>query len=319
MSTLSTARFSIPAGGRDRVRYELTRTASHREGTEQHCDYRLEFVGDLGRVIVRQYRNGTLTVTGAPGDALAGKLSRIVRELSGAVVATGRKEAARGQARDCSGSERIGSDESGKGDYFGPLVAAAVYVNDRTEDALTRAGVRDSKQLSDAGAGEIATDIRRILGTDAIATVLIAPQRYNELYSQVTDSKGKPNLNELLAWAHSRAIRDLFGVHPCGLVVTDRFGGEHLMRRRLAGLSSDLEYLQFPRAESDTAVAAASIIARDRFLAGLNRLSTEIGFSLPKGAGPPVLLAGGELVKRFGPAILDRVAKLHFKTTMRLR
>lgn len=203
----------------------------------------------------------------------------------------------------------IGSDESGKGDYFGPLVVGAVYVPDGQEEVLRELGVKDSKRTSDNRCRELAEVIRRGYPH---AVVAIGPERYNELYERLR------NLNRLLAWAHARAIENILAEVPCRRALTDQFGDERFVLEALLKKGRTIELVQQPRAEEDAAVAAASILARAEFLKRLHFLSQELGVELPKGASPQVEVAAVELIRRHGPAVLDRAAKKHFKTTDRV-
>ena len=202
--------------------------------------------------------------------------------------------------------ERIGIDESGKGDYFGPLVIAAVFVDATTQGELTLMNVRDSKKISDGRILEMAPDIRTICPHSIIA---IGPQRYNELYRKIR------NLNRLLAWGHAKALETLLDRVSCGHAIADQFGDEQLILNALQEKGRTIVLEQRHKAESDLAVAAASILARAEFLLRLKRLSDEIGTALPKGASPAVELAGRMIVKKHGKERLGSVAKLHFKTT----
>ena len=202
--------------------------------------------------------------------------------------------------------ERIGIDESGKGDYFGPLVIAAVFVDATTQSELTLMNVRDSKKISDGRILDMAPDIRTICPHSIIA---IGPQRYNELYAKIR------NLNRLLAWGHAKALETLLDKVSCGRAIADQFGDERLILNALQEKGRTIVLEQRHKAESDLAVAAASILARAEFLLRLNRLSNEIGTTLPKGASPAVELAGRMIVKKHGEEQLGLVAKLHFKTT----
>lgn len=203
--------------------------------------------------------------------------------------------------------ERIGIDESGKGDYFGPLVIAAVFVDATTQGELKLMGVRDSKKLSDGRVLEMAPDIRTICPHSVIA---IGPQKYNELYAKIK------NLNRLLAWGHAKALENLLerGV-ICTRAISDQFGDERLILNALQEKGRTIVLEQRTKAESDAAVAAASIVARAEFLLRLKRLSGEVGTTLPKGASPAVELAARMIVKKHGREHLGTVAKLHFKTT----
>ena len=202
--------------------------------------------------------------------------------------------------------ERIGIDESGKGDYFGPLVIAAVFVDATTQGELALMNVRDSKKISDGRILEMAPDIRTICPHSIIA---IGPQRYNELYTKIR------NLNRLLAWGHAKALETLLDRVSCGHAIADQFGDEQLILNALQEKGRTIVLEQRHKAESDLAVAAASILARAEFLLRLKRLSDEIGTALPKGASPAVELAGRMIVKKHGEERLGSVAKLHFKTT----
>lgn len=202
--------------------------------------------------------------------------------------------------------ERIGIDESGKGDYFGPLVIAAVFVDGTTQGELALMQVRDSKKISDGRILEMAPDIRTICPHSVIA---IGPQKYNELYEKIR------NLNRLLAWGHAKALENLLERVPCSLAISDQFGDERLILNALQAKGRTVTLEQRTGAESDLAVAAASVLARAEFLLRLKRLSNEVGTTLPKGASPAVELAGRMVVKKHGRERLAAIAKLHFKTT----
>ncbi len=203
----------------------------------------------------------------------------------------------------------IGTDESGKGDYFGPLVIAGVYLPDGQEAVLKEFGVKDSKRTSDNRARELAEVIKRGY---AHSVVSIGPERYNELYSRLS------NLNRILAWGHSRVIENILERVNCRLAITDQFGDKAFVLNALMKKGRRIELVQRPKAEEDMAVAAASLLARAEFLSRLHFLSQDIGLELPKGASVLVEEAGLNLVKLHGPQVLEKVAKTHFKTTARI-
>jgi ribonuclease HIII len=204
---------------------------------------------------------------------------------------------------------RIGTDESGKGDFFGPLVVAAFFMPEGQEDILRELGVKDSKRTSDARCREIADVLKKGYVHSVVA---VGPEKYNDLYRKLR------NLNRLLAWAHARAIENILERVPAGKAVTDQFGDEKFVRNALLKKGRTIELVQMPRAEEDPAVAAASILARAEFLTRLRSLSRETGADLPKGASTQVEEAAVRLVREKGPDILERVAKTHFKTTARV-
>lgn len=197
----------------------------------------------------------------------------------------------------------IGVDESGKGDYFGPLVVAACYVG--PEHLAELEGVKDSKKLTDAAALKLAEAVKRVCPHSVVA---IGPAKYNELYAKLK------NLNRLLAWGHARALENVLQVQPCGLAISDQFADPAGLRRALMEHGRQIELRSMVRAEADVAVAAASILARAEFLSRLRRLGQQYGVEFPKGAAN-VLPAARRFVALHGPEKLREVAKLHFKTT----
>ena len=200
----------------------------------------------------------------------------------------------------------IGTDESGKGDFFGPLVIAGFFLPEGQEEVLRELGVKDCKRLSDNRVMEIAALLRKGYIHSVVA---IGPERYNELYQRLK------NLNRLLAWGHARVMENILERVNCAEALTDQFGDEKFVREALLKKGKNINLVQRTRAEEDLAVAAASILARAEFLYRLKKLSEEVGLELPKGASPLVEEAAVKLVRQLGPEALDRVAKLHFKTT----
>ncbi len=203
----------------------------------------------------------------------------------------------------------IGTDESGKGDFFGPLVVAGFFLPEGQEAVLQELGVRDSKKLSDGRVLEIARSLR--LGYKS-SVVAVGPERYNALYRNLR------NLNRLLAWGHARVIENILAEVNCAVAITDQFGDERFVRQALLKKGKNINLIQKTKAEDDLAVAAASILARAHFLYKLKDLSEEFGVELPKGASPLVEEAGLKLVKKYGPQVLEKVAKTHFKTTEKI-
>lgn len=205
----------------------------------------------------------------------------------------------------------IGLDESGKGDYFGPLVVAGVHVTPALAERLRGLGVRDSKRISDSRILNLESAIRPMVHH---AIVAIGPKRYNELYEKMR------NLNRLLAWAHARTLENLLSEVDCPRAIADQFGDEQWIQNALMEKGKRIVLEQRPRAEEDVAVAAASILARAEFLRRLSQLSEEYRLSLPKGASEAVQETARQLVQRHPSRkeqteILRKVAKWHFRTT----
>jgi ribonuclease HIII len=203
----------------------------------------------------------------------------------------------------------LGVDESGKGDFFGPLVVAGVFVDSPIAKQLLALGVVDSKRISsDRRIEQLAEAIRSVPGVES-NVVLIGPEKYNELYVRFA------NLNDLLGWGHARVIENLLEIRPdCPRALSDKFANERVVRQALLTAGRKINVEQRTKAESDIAVAGASILARDKFVRWLDRKSKELGIKLPKGVSGQVKTAAKELVSRHGPEVLPKVAKMHFRT-----
>jgi ribonuclease HIII len=204
---------------------------------------------------------------------------------------------------------RIGVDESGKGDFFGPLATAAVYAGPDQFDALLALGVADSKTLNDKKIRSIAPKIRAQF---AHHIVMLGPKTYNEMYQKFK------NLNHLLAWCHATAIENVVATTGCKKVVVDQFASEWVVNNQLKRKNLQLDVTQRPRAESDPVVAAASILARYTFVMGIEKLGQEYGLVLPKGASAKVLAVGRSFVTKYGSETLPMVCKRHFTTFQRI-
>jgi len=202
----------------------------------------------------------------------------------------------------------FGVDESGKGDFFGPLVIAGVYVDAGIAREFRDAGVQDSKAIgSDKKIRELAGAVRRSGAAQSL--VVIAPQRYNELYRKIG------NLNRLLAWGHARVIENLCEAMPdCPRAFSDKFAYTHVLEKALMEKGRKIKLEQRTKAESDFAVAAASILAREAFIDWLEKSGKATGIPLPRGVSPAVKSAAAQLVAKCGPDSLERFAKTHFKT-----
>lgn len=256
-------------------------------------------------VTVAAYASGKLLLTGAQGAEYARILAaKGLARATSAASAPPARAAADPTAR--AFVPHAGSDESGKGDYFGPLAVATVHVPDaETARVLLDAGVRDSKTVTLQETGPLAALVR---ARCPHATVVLPPPTYNDLYARMG------NLNDLLAWAHARAIEDLLARVGSVPVLVDQFA-RGALRRHLMPLARAAEVTEEVRGEADVAVAAASLVARAEFLAGLAALETSLGMPLPRGAGAPVIRAARAIVHARGAGALPAVAKMHFATT----
>jgi ribonuclease HIII len=205
----------------------------------------------------------------------------------------------------------IGTDESGKGDYFGPLVIAGALADNSITKELKLLGVKDSKELTDSTIKDLAIKIKKIKGA-AFDVVLISPEKYNQLY----DKMG--NLNNILGWAHAKVIENILKVKSAPEAISDKFGNEKYISNSLQEKGRELILHQVTKAEQYSAVAAASILARDAFNNWFCRINKEENIKLPKGASNNVEEAARKIKMKLGDDTLTKLAKLHFKTTKRI-
>ena len=290
-------------GPAEQLREVLCRLSSFSAAEREYADFCFE--GD--DVAVAYYpKKGRLLVQGKGADAFVGGLLKIVVP-EGAPAARAEPDAA------LDTRPHFGIDESGKGDYFGPLVIAGVYSDETTAARLRAAGCRDSKLISDDNRiHAVAEKVKRIPGV-AWEIVCIGPRRYNELYA---DFK---NLNRLLAWGHTRVMAGLHEKVPaCPRALSDQFANPRVLQQALRQRNIPLQLEQRTRGESDIAVAAASILARDRFVQWMRDAAAAAQCELPLGCAPHVEKAARQFVQRHGAERLQDVAKLHFKVTARV-
>jgi ribonuclease HIII len=212
---------------------------------------------------------------------------------------------------------RLGIDESGKGDFFGPLCVAGVYVNEKIIAAWKEAGIRDSKNISsDKKIFELAKLIRETPGC-VTSVVPIGNEAYNRLYVKMR------SVNTLLAWGHARVIENLMGQNhrmnpPPVRAISDQFAADKAtVGKAIMSLGRGIELVQRHKAEEDVAVAAASILARNEFVVRLAELGKQFGMTFPKGASAAVDSAAKEFILKHGVENFAKVAKTHFRTALR--
>jgi ribonuclease HIII len=212
---------------------------------------------------------------------------------------------------------RIGVDESGKGDFFGPLCIAGVYINENMVKTLKDAGVRDSKNISrDKKISDLAAMIRKTPGC-VVQTVAIGNEAYNRLYAKMG------SVNTMLAWGHARVIENLLAQKsqmnpPPVKAISDQFAAsKSVIEKALMTLGKGFQLVQRHKAEEDLAVAAASILARDEFVKGLAKLEKQFEVKLPKGASAAVDATAKKFVEERGAGELAKIAKMHFRTALR--
>ncbi|KAF0152744.1 MAG: ribonuclease HIII [Ignavibacteria bacterium] len=199
----------------------------------------------------------------------------------------------------------IGTDEAGKGDIFGPLVIAAVFVDKDSKKELLRIGVRDSKALSDPQIDFLAAKIKNIC-KGYYSIIELRPELYNRKYEEYK------NLNKLLSFGHSKAIKILLDDIDAKTVISDKFSTQGLEIHRDKSFSH-VEFIDTEKAERFIAVAAASILARNTFNKWFYELEYK-GLDFPKGSSEKAKSFLKRFLKQNEYSTLINFAKLHFKT-----
>ena len=273
--------------------------AGHRE-IDYATQYRLERGSES--VLLNAYTTGKVTVQGSS--------SGLKDLLEGRIAARGERAGARG-GRPASrpaldGTPRVGIDEAGKGDYFGPLVVAGIRITSwEVAEELRKLGVRDSKTLGDTAVRVMADGVLECVGPQNVRVVALSPREYEVRRSAAG------NVNRLLDEVDAEIIDEL--KEGAEIIVVDQYATSTLERLQpFVPTGVQLEVRQ--RAEDDAAVAAASVVARARQLEEMDRLSEQAGFKLPKGA-THVLDAGQRVLRERGKAGLEEVAKTSFRIT----
>ncbi len=205
----------------------------------------------------------------------------------------------------------IGTDESGKGDFFGPLVVAGVYAHGDILVQLKQIGVKDSKLISDNEIQTLSASIRRLIKDD-YDIIVINPEKYNRLYASFG------NLNKILAWAHAKVIENLLTRINTAQVISDKFGDEKLIKNSLQSRGKEVNLMQVTKAERYTAVAAASILARYKFNEWFYIQKKKFKHEIPKGASDAVVSSAERLTDELGSDQLHKFVKIHFKTMKKL-
>lgn len=233
-----------------------------------------------------------------------------------AALLEGRKAQAAAPATFVTDGLWAGSDESGKGDFFGSLVVAAVVVDNTTADRLRAAGVKDCKLLTDKKILELEDIIKAIVVDYSVLE--LRPRVYNLRYEQVAAQGGK--LNQLLGYGHVAALSKVLEKHEdCHSALIDQFTTSMVNIRALKQRFPQCDVRQQPKAESNLAVAAASVLARAQFLHTMAALAAEAGVQeLPKGGGAQATACARELAAKYGKEALRNYVKLHFANYQRV-
>ncbi len=201
--------------------------------------------------------------------------------------------------------KKIGTDESGKGDFFGPLVIAGALVDEDAARYFLDLGIKDSKKLADKKMLKLAVEIKKTCPHSIIA---ISNPKYNELYANMK------NLNRLLAWGHARVIENILEHNECEYALSDKFGDESLIQSALMKNGRKIKLKQMCKAESDIAVAAASVLARATFVEKIQAMEDTYGVKFQKGCSGLVKDGAKLFIEKYGKEKLKDVCKMHFRT-----
>ncbi|MFA6226046.1 MAG: ribonuclease HIII [Methanoregula sp.] len=270
-----------------------------------------------GFIGIYQRRNGTFTLDYSPlkDPELLQSVRQVLEKKPPAASLSEGTARQSGNPYDV-GYPVIGTDESGKGDYFGPLVCAAVCVDQTTAGELRTIGVRDSKTCSDREIKELLEKIEQLCA-GKFEIIEISPERYNKLYEQLR-TEGK-NLNTMLAWGHAKAIEELLKRVDCKVAIADQFADKRYILGKLQEKGRTIQLIQMHKAEQNITVAAASILARARFVEKISAMSKNYAMTFPLGASAAVIKAGKQFTAKSGLPNLPLVAKMHFMTTAEVR
>lgn len=291
----------------DKKLFEKIRTYLESEDFEFEDRPYQVFLARKNGVVVNLYESGKVVLAGRNEEGKA--------KLEEYLLSIGAKHTEKKQKEyppiEISGT-RIGTDEAGKGDYFGPLVIAGVLITEYQAEKLKEIGVRDSKSLSDTTIQNLAVSIKRILVKGQYQVIPITPIKYNVLYEKMR------NLNGILGWGHARAIENLLMFkEPCDQAIADQFGDQSYIYNALMSRGREIKLIQVPKAEREISVAAASILARSEFINRMREMGETYGVDLPKGASH-VLEFAKNFVEKYGFGALQNVAKIHFATTEKI-
>jgi len=205
----------------------------------------------------------------------------------------------------------IGTDESGKGDFFGPLVVAGVLADKAAISKLKDLGVRDSKTITDINIKKLASKIKSLL-KNKYDIIPLKPEKYNELYSKMG------NVNLILGWAHAKVIENILNSFEAEEAISDKFGNKKSILNALQQKGRQIKLHQVTNAERFTAVAAASILARNAVIKWFEINSKKLKINIPKGASAEVENSARKVIENFGKDALPGLVKMHFKTSKRI-
>lgn len=271
------------------------------------------FQADTGDTIVTLYESGKAMFQGVSADIEASMWESIGKDKDNIDYFIDAKDMKEEKEEDVLPMDisSVGSDEVGTGDYFGPIVVTATYVNKEDIPFLTELGVRDSKKLSDE---QILKIVPKIVKRIKYKTIMLSNKEYNEKYGK------DMNMNKIKAVLHNKVLSEMVKDNVYDYIVVDQFEPESSYYKHLSEVPNPLKGITFITKAEDKclSVACASLISRYIFVKEFDKLGNKYGIFLPKGANYYVEDIGIKLVNKYGIDVLKDTAKLNFSNTDRI-
>ena len=271
------------------------------------------FQADTGDTIVTLYESGKAMFQGVSADIEAGMWESIGKDKENIDYFIDREEVKEKKEETTIPIDisSVGSDEVGTGDYYGPIVVTASYVNKDDIPFLTELGVKDSKKLSDE---QILKIVPKIIKKIKYKTIMLSNKEYNKNYGK------DMNMNKIKAVLHNKVLTEMVKDNEYDYIVVDQFEPESSYYKHLSEVPSLLKGITFITKAEDKclSVACSSLISRYIFVKEIDKLGDKYGIFLPKGANYYVEDVGIKLVEKYGINVLKEVAKLNFSNTDRI-
>ena len=271
------------------------------------------FQADTGDTIVTLYESGKAMFQGVSADIEAGMWESIGKDKENIDYFIDREEVKEKKEETTIPIDisSVGSDEVGTGDYYGPIVVTASYVNKDDIPFLTELGVKDSKKLSDE---QILKIVPKIIKKIKYKTIMLSNKEYNKNYGK------DMNMNKIKAVLHNKVLTEMVKDNEYDYIVVDQFEPESSYYKHLSEVPSPLKGITFITKGEDKclSVACSSLISRYIFVKEIDKLGDKYGIFLPKGANYYVEDVGIKLVEKYGVNVLKEVAKLNFSNTHRI-
>ncbi len=263
--------------------------------------------------VITLYESGKIMFQGVGADIEASYWIEEERIKNGRIINLDGSEKKKSSEKIFFNENTIGSDEVGTGDFFGPIVVTATYVSKENFDFLTELGVRDSKKITDEKIKKIAPQIIKKI---PYTTFMLSNSSYNKNWSEDL------NMNKIKAILHNKVLTNMKNKnYAYDKIVVDQFVYPAKYYEHIKDAKEKVKDITFTTKAEDKclSVAAASIISRYIFLNEMEKLSQDIGFNLPKGAGPLVDETGIKIVKKYGFNKLYEIAKMNFKNKDKIK